>query len=411
MDELRDRRILLGITGSVAAFKAAALASTLAQARADVQVILTESAARFITPETFKGITHRPVARSLWTAQSGEPDHIELAQWVDLVVVAPASANTIARMALGLADDLLSTVALATSAPLLIAPAMETHMWLHPATQANVQTLRERGAVFAGPVEGHLASGASGTGRMVEPASIIIEVRRLLPDPAGLTQDLHDISIVVSAGPTREAIDPVRYISNRSSGKMGYEIARAAYGRGAQVTLVSGPVDQALLDTLPPGIRLRQVETAAEMKDAVVEAASMSSVVIMAAAVADFRPKSPSQKKLKKSKDLSSVALEPTNDILTELRQAAPNALRIGFAAETENLAQNAAEKLLRKGLSMVVANDVSGAHGPVFGADFDRVTIIRPGAKLDELPALPKSQVAQRILDYLPALLAEETK
>ena len=413
MDDLNGRHIILGVTGSIAAFKAAALASELTKAGAEVRALLTESASRFVSAETFRGLTGRPAATTLWRTDYPESDlgHVELAGWADAVIVAPASAHTIARIALGLADDQLTTVILATKAQLLIVPAMETGMWNHPATQGHVRTLQERGATLVGPMEGRLASGTSGSGRMVEPAEILVELRRLLPDRRGLAQDLKGVHIVVSAGPTREPIDPVRYISNRSSGKMGYEIAKAAYVRGAEVTLVSGPVDADLRRGLPTGVLVKYVETAAEMKDAVNQAARAAEVVIMSAAVADFRPKSPSSRKVKKSKGMETVTVEATDDILTDLRRSAPKAVRIGFAAETEDLAQNAAEKLLRKGLAFVVANDVSGRNGPVFGSDSNRVTIVHPGGKLDELPALPKRQVAHRILDYLPPLLSHKAE
>ncbi|HEV3309774.1 MAG TPA: bifunctional phosphopantothenoylcysteine decarboxylase/phosphopantothenate--cysteine ligase CoaBC, partial [Chloroflexota bacterium] len=408
MSDLRGRRILLGVTGSVAAFKAAVLASALTKAGAEVRVILTEAAEHFVAAETFSALTRHPVARSLWAIEGrGDLDHTELATWAELLVVAPASANTIARLAMGLADDMLSTVALATQAPVLIAPAMETHMWNHRATQANGITLRERGVVICGPVAGPLASGASGDGRMVEPDDLMIEIRRLLPDAGGLVQDLKGRRIVVGAGPTREPIDPVRFISNRSSGKMGYEIARAAYERGASVALISGPIDGSVAARLPAGVTPRYVETAEEMKLAITRAAREAEAVIMSAAVADFRPKNPSAKKMKKAKGLDSIALEPTDDILSALQTMAPNVVRVGFAAETEDLAQNAAEKLLKKGLAIVIANDVSGANGPIFGSDSNRVTIVRAGSKPEELPSLPKREVAHRILDYLVPLLS----
>ena len=290
MGDLQDRRILLGITGSIAAFKAAVIASELMKAGAQVRVVMTGSAKRFVTPETLAGLTGHPPATSLWLSRREQGDgHIELAHWPELAVVAPASAHFIAKAALGLADDLLSAILLATPARVVFVPAMETRMWMHPATQQHVVTLRDRGGIIIGPASGRLASGASGLGRMVEPADVVREVGDVLV-ASPCVRDFNGVRICVSAGPTQEPLDPVRFISNRSSGKMGYAIATAAAKRGATVTLVSGPVDQALVGSLPDGIHVISVSTAAQMHDAMLTATRQARVVIMAAAVADYRP-------------------------------------------------------------------------------------------------------------------------
>lgn len=397
--------MLLGVCGSVAAFKGAALASELTRAGATVRVILTASGARFVTAETFRDLTGQPVAVSLWDAGL---DHIELARWADLIVVAPASANLLARAALGLADDLLATVLLASPAPVVLAPAMETGMWEHPATRATMQTLSSRGARFVGPVPGRLASGAEGSGRMAEPAEIVKVAGDVLATNRRST-DLAGLRVVVTAGPTREAIDPVRFLSNHSSGKMGYEIASAASNRGASVVLISGPVDDGLKHALP-GVDRRDVTTAAEMTAAVLEAAATADVVIMAAAVADFRPAEVRDQKVKKSTGMPSIELTPTEDILVALQEVAPDCVRVGFAAETEHVMDNARNKLASKGVAMLVVNDVSPSQAPVFGADTNQVTILRPHQPEESLPRLPKRQVAERIVDAVAEIVAAAT-
>jgi phosphopantothenoylcysteine decarboxylase/phosphopantothenate--cysteine ligase len=407
MPDLRERRILLAVTGSIAAFKAAALASELTKAGASLRVMMTAGGQRFVSPETFRDLTGNPVATSLWAGETAaDADHIDLAAWAELVVVAPATANVIARAALGLADDLVTTVLLAAQAPILMAPAMESAMWEHEATQQHVLTLARRGIRFAGPVEGRLASGASGPGRMVEPAEIFDELGRLPTAGNPYPRDLDGVRIVVSTGPTREPIDPVRYLSNRSSGKMGYEVARAAHARGAVVTLVSGPVDQGVVGSLPPAINRLDVETAAQMKEAVVAAAGDADMVIMAAAVADFRPAESHAQKLKKAGRPESIALEPTTDILQELRELAANAVRIGFAAETDDLLDNAVQKLRQKGIAMIVANDVSDEAGGVFGADTNQATLLRPDHPPETLPRMSKQELAHRILERAREIL-----
>lgn len=412
MGALDGRRILLGVSGSIAAFKAAALASALTAAGADVQVVLTAAAQRFVSAETFGGLTRRPVAVSLWKSDRRDgADHVDLARWAEIVVVAPASAHTIARASLGLADDLLTTILLATEAPILMAPAMESRMYAHEATHAHIRTLESRGVVMVGPVHGRLASGIEGPGRMVEPEDVQEAVSRVLTGADRGAGELAGVQIVVTAGPTREPLDPVRYLSNRSSGKMGYEIARAAHERGAAVTLISGPVDRALIDSLPPVLRRQEVETAAEMMEAVVRAAAGARVVIMCAAVADYRPADRSGEKIKKSGDVRPLALEPTEDILSALQALAPQAVRIGFAAETERVVENAQEKLRRKSLHMIVANDVSGRDGPVFGEETNRVILLQPDKEPKGLPRLSKRVAAEAILDCLPELLAKQAE
>jgi phosphopantothenoylcysteine decarboxylase/phosphopantothenate--cysteine ligase len=442
--EFHDRRIVLGVTGSIAAFKAAALASELTKAGAQVRTVLTAGAQHFISRLTFETLTGQPVMEDLWEERPGvHIGHLELARWAEVLVVAPASASSIARLALGLADDALGAVVLASEAPLLVAPAMETHMYRHPAIQAHLETLHARGATIVGPVEGRLASGAWDIGRMVEPAEIMRAIAALLADrdPEPLSPPVHSqkqtiegaetrshdlagVRIVITAGPTREPIDPVRYLSNRSSGKMGYALAEAAWRRGAQVTLVSGPVESSLITSLPAGVKRIAIETAREMRDAVLTTVKEADVVIMAAAVADFRPAHVHERKIKKTDGLSSLALEPTDDILQAVQHIAPQVLRIGFAAETENLIANALDKLQRKGLALVVANEVDGGNSP-FGSDYNRVTLVRAansgshegsplatercGRAVIALPRLPKKEVAERILDAVADLVHEQ--
>lgn len=409
MPDLSDRRIVLGVSGSIAAFKAAALASDLTKAGATVRTILTSGARQFISDETFRGLTGQPVATSLWRAQDDESlDHIEMAEWGELLVVAPASANVIGHLALGLADDLLSTVALAFDGSIVVVPAMESHMYRHPATQANIKTLRDRGAIMVGPAAGRLASGTFGEGRMVEPEAIVAAISELLATEEGAgKRDLNGVQVLITAGPTREPLDPVRFISNRSSGKMGYALAAATRRRGAAVTLVSGPVDASLIESLPSGVRLLEVEGAEEMRSCIVDHVKAIDVLLMAAAVADFQPASRSAKKIKKSAGTPTIQLEPTPDILADLNEAAPaHLIRVGFAAETEDLIRNAEAKLKQKGLAMVVANDVGGRDGAVFSSDTNTVVILRPDREPELLPKMPKQQLAHLIIDRVVDVL-----
>jgi phosphopantothenoylcysteine decarboxylase/phosphopantothenate--cysteine ligase len=398
---LKDRRILLGITGGVAAYKAAFLASRLTQAGAILDVVMTEAAARFVAPLTFQAVTRRAVYTDMFELpadrSSGDVQipHIALAKSADLLLIAPATGNTLAKLAHGLADNLLTAIALAAPAPLLIAPAMESDMWAHPATQANVATLRERGATFVGPAAGHLASGAEGVGRMSEPEEVL-ELTRVVLARDG---DLAGRRVVVSAGGTREAIDPVRFISNHSSGKMGYALALAARDRGARVTLVAGPT--CLAD--PVGVETARVESALDMRDAVLSACDGADALVMAAAVADYRPIQTAAQKIKKTDDQLTLQLSRTPDILAEvarLREAGggPKVV-VGFAAETQDLLANAREKLQRKGLDLIAANDVSATDAG-FGVDTNRVTLLTADGGIESLPLLSKEEVAHEIWD-----------
>ena len=397
-DPLDQKRVILGVTGSIACYKAADLASKLTQAGAQVDVILSHGATRFITPLTFRAITHRPVVTDLFDPESDlAMEHISLATQAHLLVVAPATANAIAKLALGLADDALTATALATTAPLLVAPAMDANMHAHPTVQQNLKTLRERGAHVVGPAQGRLASGLVGMGRMEEPATILGHIRWVL----GRDGDLARRHIVVSAGGTQEPIDPVRVVANRSSGKMGYAVAEAARDRGAHVTLVAAPTS--LPD--PPGVAVRHVATALEMRDAVLLACSNADALVMAAAVADYRPRSAASQKVKSAANETwSMELERNPDIIAEVDGSV---IKVGFAAETEELLANARAKLASKGLHLIVANDVT-AEGSGFGADTNQVTLLSPDGRAEELPLLPKAEVGHRILDRVAELLKE---
>jgi phosphopantothenoylcysteine decarboxylase / phosphopantothenate---cysteine ligase len=399
-----DKQILLGVTGSIAACKAADLASQLTQAGARVDVVLTESATRFVTPLTFQSVTGRPAHSDLWAASAeAHIAHVALAEHAHLLVIAPATADIIARLAHGLADDLLTVTALAARCPLLLAPAMDGGMYEHPATQANLKTLAERGVVVLGPAEGRMASGLVGRGRLLEPEEIFGHIRLAL----GRGGSLAGRHVVVSAGGTQEPIDPVRFISNRSSGKQGYALAQAALDRGAEVTLVTGPT--AL--TAPAGAQRVAVQTAQEMAQAVLTASAGADVLLMAAAVADFRPAQVAGQKIKKTA-VPEIQLEKTLDILTavaEARDQSPArrpAIIVGFAAESQNLIENARDKVLRKRLSLIVANDISASDAG-FGVDTNRVTLIDEGGGIEELPLLTKTQVAEAVLARVEKFLA----
>ncbi len=394
---LAGRVIVLGVTGSIAAYKAAGLASTLTQMGAEVHAVLTEAATRFVTPLTFQALTHRPVRTDLWAPDpaSGVP-HIELAERAEVVVVAPATAATIARLAQGLADDFLTCVALATQAPLIVAPAMDGGMFEHPATQANLAVLRSRGALVVEPEVGHLASGLTGRGRLAAEERIIAAIRQVL----GRRGPLADVRVVVTAGGTREPIDPVRFIGNRSSGKMGYALAEAARDRGAEVTLITAPT--AL--PAPEGVQVVQVESAREMQRAVIEACTNADVLLMAAAVADYRPAEEALQKIKKTGQELIIRLVENPDILKELPRGRLK-VKAGFAAESEDLLANAARKLEAKDLDLIVANDIT-APGSGFGADTNTVTLLFRDGRQVPLPTLPKREVAERILDAVEELL-----
>jgi phosphopantothenoylcysteine decarboxylase / phosphopantothenate---cysteine ligase len=400
---LTGKRIVIGICGGVAAYKVADLVSKLRQAGADVDVILTERAERFVSALTFSALSQRPVYSDLWEA-TGEAAarHIALGREADLLLIAPATANTIARLAHGMADDLLATVALATAAPLLLAPAMETHMWQHPATQANLRLLGERGATVISPESGRLASGESGVGRLPETPELLAWISQRL----GRSGDLAGARVVVTAGGTREPIDPVRYIGNHSSGLMGFALAEEARDRGAEVVVIAGAVTA----SAPHGVTLRRVETAMELRDATLEAVRGATALVMAAAVADYRVERPATHKIKKgSADENpdgslSLRLTPNPDILAELNALVTGGditqlIRVGFAAETTDVERNAATKLARKGLDLLVANDVT-RPGSGFGSQTNEVTLLGADGGVERLPLLSKREVARAIWD-----------
>jgi phosphopantothenoylcysteine decarboxylase/phosphopantothenate--cysteine ligase len=398
-------RVTVGVSGGIAAYKAAELVRELQRQALDVHVVMTEAATKFVQPLTFAALSGHKVITSLWDEASegaGEAspeqsgiEHIGEAQWTEALVVAPATANILARFAHGISDDFLTTMYLATTAPVLVAPAMNVNMWEHPATKANLEILRQRGVRVIEPGTGDLACGMVGAGRMAEPAAIADAVLNAL----GRRHDLAGEVVLVTAGGTREALDPVRFLGNRSSGKMGYALAEAAQARGAKVILISGP------SALYPSARseLVKVTTAEEMRQAVLARMTEVTLVIKAAAVADYRPLSVSEQKLKRTGPLT-LELAPTEDILAEVvRKRRPGQLIVGFAAETENRMENGRAKLLRKGADAIVVNDVAGDH---VGIDADRnaATFLTLSTAI-ELPEMPKRQLADRILDEILSL------
>ena len=400
---LAGAHVVVAVGGGIAAYKAAEVVRGLVKQDATVQVMMTASATRFITPLTFQALTGRPVFTDLFDlTQESEIGHIQVADRADLVLVAPATANLIARMAAGMADDVVTSVLLATRAPVLIAPSMNVNMWNHPLTQRNLRTLVEIGVSVVEPGEGFLACRWVGKGRLAEPAEIVEAAAHVLSP-----RDLAGRRIVVSAGPTHEAIDPVRFLGNRSSGKMGYAVAAAAARRGAEVTLVAGPTSLAA----PAGVGVVRVDTAREMQDAIERAADGADAVIMAAAVADFRPVAPETHKLKRSEMTGplSIALEPNPDVLAGLgarrRAAGAGPLLVGFAAETRDVEGYARAKLAAKGCDLVVANDVT-EPGAGFAVDTNRVILV-DADRTTPVPAGPKPRVAHRILDRIAAMLA----
>ncbi len=398
MYNLTDRQIVLGVSGSIAAYKAADLASKLTQAGARLDVLLTPAAVRFVTPLTFQGLSGRPAYVDMFDTSSGAAElHIELARRADALVIAPASATTIARVALGLAEEMVSLTALATRAPIVVCPAMDPQMFEHEATQGHLETLRRRGAHVVGPEVGRLASGHTGPGRMSEVDTIIGALRYVL----GRGGDLAGKKVVVSAGGTQEPIDPVRYVGNYSSGKMGYALAQAARDRGAEVVLVSG---SAALPA-PYAVRLLSVRRAAEMRDAVLAECAQADAVVMAAAVADYQPAEAVGQKIKRRREGLSLSLVPTPDILAELGQR-EGLVKVGFAAESEDLLANARRKLEEKGLDLIVANDIT-AEGCGFGSDTNKVTLL-DGESEEELPLMEKYDVAARVFDRVAALVRE---
>ncbi|MEE8158337.1 MAG: bifunctional phosphopantothenoylcysteine decarboxylase/phosphopantothenate--cysteine ligase CoaBC [Dehalococcoidia bacterium] len=395
---LDKKHIVLGVTGSIACYKALDLASKLTQGGALVDVVMTQSATRFVTPLAFGGITHQPVVTDLFDPQSElSVEHVALAERADLLVVAPATANSIAKMALGLADDPLTTTLLATMAPVIVAPAMDGHMYENAAVQENLKKLRDRGVTIVGPDEGYLASGKMGKGRLVETPELMGHIRAIL----GKDGDLAGSTIVVSAGGTQEPLDPARIITNHSSGKMGYALAEAARDRGARTVLVTAPTS--LPD--PVAVEVVRVQTALEMRDQVVNATADAQALVMAAAVADYRPKVASPQKLKKDSDSMTLELTRNPDILTETTGPI---VKVGFAAESQDLAQNAREKMARKGLDLIVANDITDPESG-FGSDSNKVLILGKNGQVEDLPLMPKEAVAHRVLDRVRDLMAAE--
>ncbi|HLF75555.1 MAG TPA: bifunctional phosphopantothenoylcysteine decarboxylase/phosphopantothenate--cysteine ligase CoaBC [Anaerolineales bacterium] len=402
MSILSNKRIILGVTGSIAAYKAADLASKLAQAGAHVDVILTGAAEKFITPLTFQSVTGRRAytEKDLWGSEA-HVLHVGLGRAADLLVIAPCTANTIAKLAYGQADSLLTVTALASTCPLLIAPAMDAGMFDHPAMQENLDTLKKRGAAVIGPGEGHLASGLSGAGRMLEPAEIIGHIRLAL----GRNGPLAGRKIVVTAGGTQEPLDPVRVLTNRSSGRQGYALAQAALDRGARVTLITTPTG-----LMPPaGAKLIRVETAKEMLAAVLSESAASDALVMAAAVADFRPRSMAKDKLKKDGGVPQVELEATEDILKTVAGSGSEMERprlvVGFAAESRDLLENAAVKLQSKKLDLIAANDISAANAG-FASETNQVTLLFADGRREALPMMSKTEVAEVIMGRVADLL-----
>jgi phosphopantothenoylcysteine decarboxylase/phosphopantothenate--cysteine ligase len=394
-------KIALGITGGVAAYKAAELVRRLQQEKLDIQVVMTRAAREFITPLTFAALTGQKVITEMFGAPDAAAnvesavEHIAVAQRIDLLLVAPATADILGKFAHGVADDFLSTLYLATKAPVVVAPAMNVNMWEHPATQANLALLRARGVQIVDPEEGYLACGMTGAGRLAATEAIAQKVCAVL----GLRHDFEGQTVLVTAGPTCEDIDPVRFLTNRSSGKMGYALAEAAVRRGAHVVLVSGPTDLPVPETVD-WIPVRSTE---EMRNAVRERAADADVVIMAAAVSDYRPAAPKAQKLKRGEERLTLELEPTPDILAELGRdtvrKAPRRILVGFAAETTGLAESARSKLVRKGADMIVGNDVT-QEGAGFDTDTNIVTLFLRDGREIPLPKLPKFDVANRVLD-----------
>jgi phosphopantothenoylcysteine decarboxylase/phosphopantothenate--cysteine ligase len=392
--------VVLGVSAGIAAYKAVEICRRLVDAGVHVAPVMTERAAHFVGPATFNALGSEPVQTSLWDEASPIP-HTRLGQLADVVVVAPATVDLLGRYANGLADDLLTTTLLATAAPVVVCPAMHTEMWEHPAVQQNLATLRERGVIVVSPEDGRLAGGDIGSGRLADPGVIVETVLRLLGSDA--RRDLAGIRVVVSAGGTREPIDPVRVLTNRSSGKQGHAVAEAAARRGAEVDLVT-TTDR----PVPAGVSVHRVDTAAEMETAVLSLATSAEVVVMAAAVADFRPKGVAPSKLHKSDGVPDLILEPTPDILAELDRRRTGAqILVGFAAETDQVSERATAKLVAKGVDLMVANDVS-APGVGFDHDTNAVTVLGADGRTTEVPVTSKMMVADAVLDRVAALLAE---
>lgn len=391
---LQGKKIVLGVTGGIAVYKAVDLVSRLRKAGCEVRVVMTEHAQQFVTPLTFKEISGNAVATSMWNAnQEFNVEHIALANWADAFLVAPATANILAKMACGIADDLLSTTLLAAQAPIVVCPAMNTGMYQNPATQENIAKLQERGVTVMPPAVGHLACGTSGPGRLPEPQQIVEFMSAFF---AGREGDLRGLRVLVTAAGTREPIDPVRYVGNRSSGKMGYAVAQMAAERGADVLLISGPSALAA----PPNVRVVNVETTNEMLEACLADYGDVDIVIKAAAVADYRPRDVADQKIKKkTDDALTVVMDKNPDILKTLGAKKEQQVLVGFAAETQNLLANAREKVVKKNLDMIVANDVTAA-GAGFNSDTNIVKFLFANGDVRELEQMPKVDVANKILD-----------
>ena len=395
-DSKKRLTVVLGVTGGIACYKAVELVRLLTKDEFLVQVIMTRGAMEFVTPLTFQAVSGRPVATETFNlTQESEIGHINLADCADLLVIAPATANVVGKIAAGIADDLLTTVLMATQAPVLIAPAMNVHMYENPILQENLRKLRRVGYHIMEPAEGHLACGYEGKGRLQEPEKILQEIWRLIKK-----KDLVGEKFLITAGPNREPLDPVRYLSNRSSGKMGYALARTALRRGADVALISGPTE---LEP-PAGARLIPVTTAAEMRHAVLQEFPWCSAVIMAAAVSDYRPVNFANRKIKRGKGPIELRLEPNPDILTELGANKNGKVLVGFAAETEDLIANAEKKLREKNLDMVVANNVT-EEGSGFDVDTNVATILDRSGAVRSLPLMSKDELAEQVIDHILAV------
>lgn len=399
---LTGKKILLCVTGGIAVYKAAALTSKLTQAGAQVKVIISESAVNFVAPLTFQALSRHDVYTDTFDEKDSKViAHIDLADWADLILVAPATANVIGKLANGIADNMITTTLLAASSPIWIAPAMNVHMYSHPAVQKNIETLYGFGCRFIEPSEGYLACGYVGKGRLEEPEKIT-EIISEFFKPSRL--ELSGRKVVITAGPTREKIDPVRYITNHSTGKMGYAIAEAAVSAGAEVVLISGPVSI----NAPAGLKLIKVESAEEMYQAALNEFDYADVVIKTAAVSDYRPKVASAQKMKKQPGDEVLELERTKDILFELGQKKEKQILIGFAAETEQVEEYAKGKLMKKNADMIVANNVT-AEGAGFGTDTNIVTLFKKDGSSEKLPLMSKRDVAVKILEEASKLLKDE--
>lgn len=392
----KPKTVALGVSGGIACYKAAELVRQLVRGGFAVQVIMTKEAMEFVAPLTFQSLSGRPVATETFSlTQESEIGHIRLADQADLFVIAPATANIIGKIAAGIADDLLSTVVMATQAPVLIAPSMNVHMYANPILQENIRKLKALGYHFMEPAEGYLACGYEGKGRLPEPDAIVDEIKRLLKK-----KDLAGERLLITAGPNHEPLDPVRFISNRSSGKMGYALVRQGIRRGAEVTLVSGPTS-----LVPPaGARFIPVQTSAEMRKAVLKEFPNATTVVMAAAVADYHPEKFASRKIKRENGSIQIKLMPNPDILKELGRKKNGRLLIGFAAETEALVANATRKLREKNLDLIVANNVT-EEGSGFDVDTDVATLLDRKGAIHSLPLMSKDELADRIFDHLIAL------